>query len=193
VGVKSAWPLLGFVGFQKSEQLHATERGLFSFLGHPQVDVFGTDEVTLSLFYKVIGSWVFYFPKNPYYCRDARYLAPWWVFPAGCQSMVLRHFNSALQARKQVCSYVSLVHEVLKRFDLASWCFGMVLRNLTAYQMMRLRWGASQVPAKRAEQAFPLPNLGAQISHWTFPAPQDLLSSIQTKESLGIYMMGVDR
>jgi hypothetical protein len=35
VGVKLALPLLGFVGFQKSEQLHATERGLFSFLRHP--------------------------------------------------------------------------------------------------------------------------------------------------------------
>jgi hypothetical protein len=29
VGIKLAWPLLGFIGFQKSEQLHATERGLF--------------------------------------------------------------------------------------------------------------------------------------------------------------------
>jgi hypothetical protein len=29
VGIKLAWPLLGFVGFQKSEQLHVTERGLF--------------------------------------------------------------------------------------------------------------------------------------------------------------------
>jgi hypothetical protein len=35
VVVKNAWPLLGFVGFQKSEQLYATARGLFSFLGHP--------------------------------------------------------------------------------------------------------------------------------------------------------------
>jgi hypothetical protein len=35
VGVKHAWPLLVFVGFQKSDQLHATERGLFSFLRHP--------------------------------------------------------------------------------------------------------------------------------------------------------------
>jgi hypothetical protein len=61
----------------------------------------------------------------------------------------------------------------------------MVLRNLTAYQMMRLRWGASQVPAKRAEQAFPLSNMGAQISHWTFPAPQDLSSSIQTTDPPG--------
>jgi hypothetical protein len=35
VGIKLAWPLLGFVGFQKSEQLYATECGLFSFLRHP--------------------------------------------------------------------------------------------------------------------------------------------------------------
>jgi hypothetical protein len=35
VGVKLAWSLLGFFGFHKSEQLHATERGLFYFLGHP--------------------------------------------------------------------------------------------------------------------------------------------------------------
>jgi hypothetical protein len=35
VGIKLAWPLLGFVGFQNSEHLHATERGLFSFLRHP--------------------------------------------------------------------------------------------------------------------------------------------------------------
>jgi hypothetical protein len=120
-------------------------------------------------------------------------MAPWWVFPDGCQWMVLRYFNSALQARKQVCSYLSLVHEVLKRFDLASWCFGTVLRNLTSYQMMRLRWGASQVPAKHAEQAFPLPNMGAQISHWTFSAPQDFSSSIQTTDPLGRYLRGVDR
>jgi hypothetical protein len=35
VGIKLAWPLLGFVGFQKSEQLHATERDLICFLRHP--------------------------------------------------------------------------------------------------------------------------------------------------------------
>jgi hypothetical protein len=35
VGINIAWPLLGFVGFQKSDQLHATERGLFSLFRHP--------------------------------------------------------------------------------------------------------------------------------------------------------------
>jgi hypothetical protein len=35
VCVTLAWPLIGFVGFQKSEQLHATALGLFSLLRHP--------------------------------------------------------------------------------------------------------------------------------------------------------------
>jgi hypothetical protein len=35
VVVKLAWPLLGFVGFQKNEELQSTEHGLFSFLRHP--------------------------------------------------------------------------------------------------------------------------------------------------------------
>jgi hypothetical protein len=68
--------------------------------------------------------------------------------------------------------------------------FVTVPRDLTAYHMMRLRWGAPQVPAKSEEQAFSLLNLGAQVSHWTFPAPQDLLSSIQTLDPLGRYLRG---
>jgi hypothetical protein len=53
VGLKLAWTLLGFVGSQKSEQLHATERGLFSFLRHPYVGAFGTDEVPFITLLKV--------------------------------------------------------------------------------------------------------------------------------------------
>jgi hypothetical protein len=60
--------------------------------------------------------------------------------------------------------------------------FGTVPRDLTAYQMMMLRWGAPQVPAKRAEQAFSLLNLGDKVFHWTFPAPQYLSSYIQTSD-----------
>jgi hypothetical protein len=33
VGIKLAWPLLGFVGFHRIEQLHATERGFFLSTG----------------------------------------------------------------------------------------------------------------------------------------------------------------
>jgi hypothetical protein len=98
-----------------------------------------------SLSLNVIGSWVFYFPTNLSYWRDDRYLAPWWVFPAGCQWMVLRYLHSALQARKQMCSYRYLVHESLQIFDLAFWCCGIVLRNLITDQMIRLKWGAPQV------------------------------------------------
>jgi hypothetical protein len=68
--------------------------------------------------------------------------------------------------------------------------FGTGLRKLTAYQMMRLIWGASQVPAKCAEQAFALLNLVAQVTHWTFPAPKifRLLSILLTP--LGRYLRG---
>jgi hypothetical protein len=33
--------------------------------------------------------------------------------------------GSALQARKQMCSYLPLVHELLKGFDFAFWCLGL--------------------------------------------------------------------
>jgi hypothetical protein len=71
--------------------------------------------------------------------------------------------------------------------------FVTVPRDLTSYQMMRLRWGAPRVPAKSAEQAFSLLNLGSQVSHWTFPAPLYLSSCIQTSDPLGRYLRGVDR
>jgi hypothetical protein len=33
--------------------------------------------------------------------------------------------GSSLQERKQRCSYLPLVHELLKGFDFASWCLGL--------------------------------------------------------------------
>jgi hypothetical protein len=71
--------------------------------------------------------------------------------------------------------------------------FGTVLRNLTAYQTMRLRWGASQVSTKRAGQAFSLLNLVAQVSHWTFPAPKIFCLLSRLRTPLGRYLWGVDR
>jgi hypothetical protein len=96
VVVKLAWPLLGFVGFQKSDQLHATERGLFSFLRHPSVGAFGTDEVTFVTLLK--GNWFLgillsHKPFLLYRCPVSGSLVG---LPAGCQWMVLRHFKSAL-------------------------------------------------------------------------------------------------
>jgi hypothetical protein len=47
------------------------------------------------------------------------------------------------------------------------------------------KMGCITSTCKRVEQVFPLSNLGAKISHWTFPAPPDLLSSIQTTDPPG--------
>jgi hypothetical protein len=47
------------------------------------------------------------------------------------------------------------------------------------------KMGYNTSTCKRAEQVFPLSNLGAQISHWTFPASPDISSSIQTTDPPG--------
>jgi hypothetical protein len=106
------------------------------------MDAFGTDEVTFITLLK--GNWFLgiLLSDKPFLLERCSVSGSLVGIPAGCQWMVLRHFNSDLQARKNMCSYLSLVHEVLQRFYLASSCFGTVLRNLTAYQMMRLRWGS---------------------------------------------------
>jgi hypothetical protein len=41
----------------------------------------------------------------------------------------------------------TLVHELLTGFDFTFWCLGLCSET-SSYQMIRLRWGASQVPAK---------------------------------------------
>jgi hypothetical protein len=160
VGITLAWPLLGFVGFQKSEQLHATLRGLFSFLRRPSVDAFGTDEVTFITLLK--GSWFLdiLLSHKPFLldrCPVSGSLVgvPCWLPVDGGEAL-----GSAIQVRNQMCSNLSLVHESLQRFDLTFWCFGTVLRNLTAYQMIRIRWGASQVPVNARSRSSPYPIWG---------------------------------
>jgi hypothetical protein len=138
------------------------------------------------------GNWFLciLFPTNPSYWTDVRYLYPWWVFHAGYQWMVLRYLDNALQARKQMCSYLSLVHESLKRFDGAFWCFGNGDQKPHSLSDDKVKMGYITSTCKRAEQVFPLSNLGAQISYWTFPASPDLSSSIQTTNPLGRYLGG---
>jgi hypothetical protein len=110
------------------------------------VDAFGTDEVTFVTLLK--GNWFlgillshkpFLLDRCP--ISGSLVVIPRWLPMDGFEAL-----HSDLQARKQMCAYLSLVHESLQRFDLAFWCFGTVLRNLTAYQMIRLRWGASGLP-----------------------------------------------
>jgi hypothetical protein len=80
--------------------------------------------------------------------------------------------HSAIQARKKMCSYLSMVHdESLQRFDLDFWCVGTVLRNLTTYQMIRLRWGQSQVPvnARNRSSHYPIWGLKSLIVPSSLP------------------------
>jgi hypothetical protein len=154
------------------------------------VDAFGTDEVTFVTLLK--GNWFLgiLLSHKPFLLDRCPVSGSRWVFPADCQWMVLRYLRSAIQARKQRCSYLSLVHDSLKRFDLDFWCFGMVLRNLTAYQMIRLRWGASQVPVDARNRSSPYPICGLKSLIGPFQPPHifRLLSRLRTP--LGRYLGG---
>jgi hypothetical protein len=88
------------------------------------VDAFGTDEVTFVTLLK--GNWFLgiLLSHKPFLleiCPVSGSLVgiPRWLPVDGLEAL-----HSVLQARKQMYSYLSLVHESLKRFDLAFWCFG---------------------------------------------------------------------
>jgi hypothetical protein len=119
------------------------------------VDAFGTDEVTFITLLK--GNWFLgiLLSHKPFLldiCLVSGSLVgvPRWLPVDGFEAL-----HSALQARKHMCSYLSLVHESLQRFDLAFVCVGTVLRNLTAYHTIRLRWCATQVPANGRNRSSP--------------------------------------
>jgi hypothetical protein len=154
------------------------------------VDAFGTDEVIFFTLLK--GNWLLgiLLSHKPFLMDRCPISGSLVDTPPGCQWMVLRYLHSALQARKQMCSYLSLVHESLQSFDLTFWCFGMVLRNLTAYQMIRLRSGASQVPVKARNRSSPYPIWGLKSLIGPFQPPQifRLLSILRTP--LGRYLGG---
>jgi hypothetical protein len=102
------------------------------------VDDFGTNEVTFITLLK--GNWFLgiLLSHKPFLldrCPVSGSLVgvPRWLPVDGFEAL-----HSALQAIKQICSCLPLVHELLQRFDLTFWCFGTLLRNLTAYQMIRL-------------------------------------------------------
>jgi hypothetical protein len=148
------------------------------------VDAFGTDEVTFINLLK--GNWFLgiLLSQKPFLLdrcpvSGSLVIVPRWLPVDGFEAL-----HSALQARKQMCSYLSLVHELLQRFDLAFWCFGTLLKHLTAYQTIRLRWGAAQVPVNARNRSSPYPIWGVQIS-LDLPVSPDLSSSIHTTETPG--------
>jgi hypothetical protein len=99
---------------------------------------------------KVSGSWVFYFPTNPSYWTDVRYVAPWWVFPLVASGWFW--VTSSVLSRQENRCFLTYLWYMSYSKDLISLLgiFVTVSRDLIAYQMTRLRWGAPQVPAKSA-------------------------------------------
>jgi hypothetical protein len=89
------------------------------------VDAFGTDEVTFVTLLK--GNWFLgiFLSHKPFLlnrCPVSGSLVgvPRWLPMDGFYAL-----GSAFQARKQMCSYLPLVHELLKGFDFAFWCLGL--------------------------------------------------------------------
>jgi hypothetical protein len=123
------------------------------------VDAFGTDEVNFITLLK--GNWFLgiFLPTTPSYWTDVRYLAPWWVFPAGCQWMVLRHYT-VLSRQENRCVltylwYMSHSKDLISLFGVLERC-----SETSAYQMIRLRWSASQVPVNVRNRSSPYPIWG---------------------------------
>jgi hypothetical protein len=154
------------------------------------VDASGTDEVTFITLLK--GNWFLgiLISHKPFLldrCPVSGSLVgiPRWLPVDGFEAL-----HSALQARKQIRSYLSLVHESLQRFDLAFWCFGMLLRNLTAYQMIMLKWGASQVPVNARNRSSPYPILGLKSLIGPFQPRLIFLLLPRLRTTLGRYLGG---
>jgi hypothetical protein len=89
------------------------------------VDTSGTDEVTFVTLLKVnwfVGILLSHKPFLLDICPVSGSLVgiPRWLTMDGVDAL-----DSALQAIKQMCSYLALVHELLKGFDLAFWCLGL--------------------------------------------------------------------
>jgi hypothetical protein len=89
------------------------------------VDAFGTDEVnfvTILIGYCLLGILLSHKPFLLDICLVSGSLVgvPGWLPMDGFDAL-----GSAFQARKQMCSYLPLVHGLLKRFDFTFWCLGL--------------------------------------------------------------------
>jgi hypothetical protein len=89
------------------------------------MDAFGTDEVTFVTLLK--GNWflgILLSQKTLLLdrCPISGSLVgiTRWLTMDGFDAL-----GSALQERKNMCSHLPLVHELLKEFDLAFWCLGL--------------------------------------------------------------------
>jgi hypothetical protein len=89
------------------------------------MDAFGTDEVTFITFLKGIWSLGILLSHKPLIldrCPVSSSLVgvTRWLPMDGVDAL-----GNAFQARKQMCSYLPLVHELFKGFDSTFWCLGL--------------------------------------------------------------------
>jgi hypothetical protein len=121
-GHKLYWPLLVLVGFQKSKKLHAIESGLFLSSGITRWMPLELIRVTFINLLKgnwFLGRFIFHKILSLDRCPVSGTLVgvSRWLPIDGFGAL-----GSALQARKQMCSYLPLVHVLLKVFYFTSWC-----------------------------------------------------------------------
>jgi hypothetical protein len=154
------------------------------------VDAFGTYEVTFVTLLK--GNWFLgillsHKPFLLYRCPVSGSVVgvPCWFPVDGFGALY-----SALQARKQMCSYLPMVHELLQIFDLTSLVFWDGAHKTHSLSDDKDKMGCITRTCKRAEQAFPLSNMGAQISHWTLQPPPIFCLLSRLRTPLGRYLGG---
>jgi hypothetical protein len=89
------------------------------------MDAFGTDDVSFVTLLKdnwFLGILLSHKPLLLDRCPVSGSLVgvPRWLPMDGFGAL-----GSALQARKQMCSYLPMVHDLLKGFDFDFWCLGL--------------------------------------------------------------------
>jgi hypothetical protein len=113
--------LLGFIGFQKSKKLHATESGLFVSSGIPRwmpLELTRATFIILLKFNWFLGHLLFQKLLSLDSCPISGSLVgvSHWLPIDGFGAL-----GSALEAIKQIRSYLLLVHVLLKLFYFNSW------------------------------------------------------------------------
>jgi hypothetical protein len=170
--------LLGFVGFQKSKNFLATDGGLFVSSGiHKRMPL----ELMSVIFITLLkGKWLLgylFFHKLLSVDRHPVYGSlegvSQWLPIDGYGALA-----SAPQARKHMCSYLYMVHILLKRFSTACVSDDQVKKEIYTS------------PDKRVKLSSPLSNLGEQVFSWSLQSPQIMQFTSRILSLLHMYMGG---
>jgi hypothetical protein len=177
VGLKLAWPLLGFVGFQKSKKLLATAGGLFLSSGiHKRMPL----ELTMVIFLTLLkGKWfmdclLFHKLLLLDRCPVSVSLVGFshWLTIDGYGALV-----SDPRARKHMCSYLSLVHFLFSRFVIHLLMSGVCSKTIHGLSEDHATQEVCATPDKRMILSFLLSNLGDQVFSWSLQPPHNIRST----------------